>query len=108
MTIQEASEKTHISVKKLKEYEEKGLLEFGQGISAADLEFICSIHFLAEMGMDAAEIKELKDAEGDNRQSREEQIRILRKYRFRLLEDIHSRQKSLDCLDYMIHKLKKR
>ena len=40
-------------------------------------------------------------------ESREEQIRILRKQRYRLLEEIHCKQQSLDELDYMIDKIKK-
>ncbi len=35
------------------------------------------------------------------------QIQILRKRRFQLLDEIHSKQQSLDELDYMIGKLKK-
>ena len=37
----------------------------------------------------------------------EERVRLLRQQRCRLLEDIHRRQKLLDCLDYMIHEAKK-
>lgn len=35
------------------------------------------------------------------------QIRILRKARCELLEQIHSQQQLLDQLDYMLHELKK-
>jgi hypothetical protein len=35
----------------------------------------------------------------------EERIRLLRKYRRRLLEDVHKKQQSLDCLDYLIHQI---
>lgn len=35
-------------------------------------------------------------------------IRILREHRRRVLEDIHQKQKSLDCLDYFIHKHEKK
>lgn len=40
--------------------------------------------------------------------SKEEQIKILRKQRFKLLEDIHEKQQSLDELDYMIDEIKRR
>ncbi len=40
--------------------------------------------------------------------SKEEQIKILRKRRFKLLEDIHEKQQSLDELDYMIDEIKRR
>lgn len=39
--------------------------------------------------------------------SKEEQIKILRKQRFKLLDDIHEKQQSLDALDYMIGEIKK-
>lgn len=34
------------------------------------------------------------------------QIKILRRHRLGLLEEIHRRQKSLDLIDYLIYKLK--
>lgn len=39
--------------------------------------------------------------------TKEEQIRILRKSRLQLLDEIHSKQQLLDQLDYMIHEIKK-
>lgn len=37
-----------------------------------------------------------------------EQIRLLRRGRSRLLEDIHSKQQALDRLDYFIYRLRQR
>lgn len=37
----------------------------------------------------------------------EKQLRMLDGHRKALLEQIHSRQKQLDCLDYLIYKTKK-
>lgn len=39
--------------------------------------------------------------------TKEEQIRILRKSRLQLLDEIHFKQQLLDQLDYMIHEIKK-
>lgn len=39
--------------------------------------------------------------------TKEDQIRILRKNRLQLLDEIHSKQQLLDQLDYMIHEIKK-
>lgn len=39
--------------------------------------------------------------------TKEDQIRILRKSRLQLLDEIHSKQQLLDRLDYMIHEIKK-
>ena len=37
----------------------------------------------------------------------EQQIKLLRKYRFKLLDEIHSKQQSLDEIDYIICNIKK-
>lgn len=39
--------------------------------------------------------------------TKEEQLRIIRKSRAELLEEIHSKQQLLDRLDYMIHEIRK-
>lgn len=39
---------------------------------------------------------------------KEEQIRIIRKSRAQLLDEIHSKQQLLDQLDYMIHEIRKK
>lgn len=38
--------------------------------------------------------------------TKEEQVRILRKERGRLLEEIHEKQQLLDRLDYMLYEIK--
>lgn len=43
----------------------------------------------------------------ENGKTKEEQIRILRKRRAQLLNEIHGKQQLLDQLDYMIHEIKK-
>lgn len=115
MTIQEASSKSNVGIKELQYYEEKGLIEFKKEdcalnteIDNDEIEYISNIHLLFRMGMDISELKKLKEVEGNTPQAKNERIKILRKYRFQLLEDIHGRQKSLDCLDYIIHKIKNR
>ena len=37
----------------------------------------------------------------------EQQIKLLRKYRFKLLDEIHNKQQSLDEIDYIICNMKK-
>lgn len=39
--------------------------------------------------------------------AKEEQIKILRKIRAELLEEIHCKQQALDRLDYMLYEIKK-
>lgn len=113
MTIKEASLKSNVDINKLKYYEKKGLLEFRNEVCSSEsgsendeIEYIRSIHLLFEMGMEMEELRKLKEVGRNNLQAKKEQVIILRKYRFQLLEDIHGRQQNLDCLDYIIHKLK--
>ncbi len=59
------------------------------------------IYSLAKAGLSEEEINQISKCE-DN----EMQIRLLRKYRYRLLDEIHEKQQSLDEIDYMICKMK--
>jgi uncharacterized protein YoxC len=77
---------------------EKGVLDY-QG---ANLQRISLIHTLLEIGLGSKVLKLLEDRV----QSKDEQISILKKQRFQLLEDIHRKQQSLDQLDYIIHEIK--
>lgn len=51
-------------------------------------------------------LEEITKKINDNTKSKEEQIRILRKGRVQLLEEIHVKQQQLDQIDYMLHKIK--
>ncbi|MDE6435023.1 MAG: hypothetical protein K2L07_12435 [Lachnospiraceae bacterium] len=59
------------------------------------------IYSLAKVGLSEEEINEISRCKG-----KEMQIRMLRKYRYRLLDEIHEKQQSLDEVDYMISKIK--
>lgn len=56
---------------------------------------------LAKAGLSQEEIAEISGGENQGMQ-----IRMLRKYRYQLLEEIHGKQQSLDAVDYMICKIK--
>lgn len=56
---------------------------------------------LAKAGLSQEEITEISGGENQGMQ-----IRMLRKYRYQLLEEIHGKQQSLDAIDYMICKIK--
>ena len=43
----------------------------------------------------------------ENGRTKEEKIRILRKNRAQLLEEIHGKQQLLDQLDYMLYEMRK-
>lgn len=64
-------------------------------------------HFLEKAGMDMDSLKELSALQGRKNTS-VSQIRILRKFRYELLDDIHKKQQYLDTIDYLIHELKEK
>lgn len=112
MTLHEASRRFHISMEKLKSYEENGLLEhqtLADGTfdyTETELRRIGLIHSLLKSGMDIEALKTYLRLLNDKASSQEEQIRILRKQRYQLLDDIHDKQQALDELDYMIRETK--
>lgn len=113
MTLNEASKRFKISIEKLKSYEENGLLEhqtLADGTfdyTETELRRIGVIGSLLDSGMETEEIKRYLRLQNDKGSSREEQIRILRKQRCKLLDNIHDKQQVLDELDYMISEAKK-
>ncbi|MDE7254306.1 MAG: hypothetical protein K2O32_15385 [Acetatifactor sp.] len=59
------------------------------------------IHALFKAGISKQQIEEIVRCD-----DKEVQIRMLRKYRYKLLDEIHQKQQSLDEIDYMVSKLK--
>lgn len=51
-------------------------------------------------------IKEIETLFYDKAKTKEERLRIIRKERGQLLEEIHRKQQLLDRLDYMIHEIR--
>lgn len=56
---------------------------------------------LVKAGLSKEEIAKISGCE-----DQEMQIRLLRKCRYKLLDEIHGKQQSLDTIDYMICKIK--
>lgn len=56
---------------------------------------------LAKAGLTVAEIEEIQ-----NCRTQDEQYRLLRQYRCNQLDEIHTKQQSLDTLDYIISKVR--
>ncbi|MDE6724467.1 MAG: MerR family transcriptional regulator [Ruminiclostridium sp.] len=113
MTLNEASTRFQIDIDKLKSYEENGLFShkiLADGVSdytQTDIRRIGLIHSLQKFGMCMEELKKYLGLIDGKPESKDEQIRILKKQRCRLLEEIHEKQQSLDELDYMISEAKK-
>ena len=112
MAINEISKRLQISADKLREYEVNGFLE---NITRTEelpehseqfIRRICLINFLLKSGMDPNSLKSYLHMLDGKTESREEQVRILRKQRCKLLEEIHDKQQILDELDYMIRETK--
>lgn len=59
------------------------------------------IYALSKAGISKEQIEEIVRCD-----DQEVQIRMLRKYRYKLLDEIHKKQQSLDEIDYMVSKLK--
>lgn len=112
MTLEQAGKRYHISVEKLKSYEESGLLKHrteADGIFDYTEDEVCRaglIHSLIKAGLDRETLKTYLELPEDA-VGRQERLHILRKARGRLLEDIHEKQQSLDEIDYMIDKIRK-
>lgn len=113
MTLREASERFCISIEKLNYYEENGLIKYETLVDGVpdyteeELYKAGVIHDLLKMGMDVNSLEKYLGLLHGRIESREEQIKILRKQRYRLLEEIHCKQQSLDELDYMIDTIRK-
>lgn len=113
MTLREASERFRISIEILTDYEQNGLIEPEALVndvpdySEEELRKVGVIHALLAAGMDVNELRKYLQLLRRKMDSKDEQIRILRKQRYKLLDEIHCKQRALDELDYMIAKIKK-
>ena len=67
-------------------------------------DYICLMSLLDKTGMSEKNIRIFDEL--NQYGCREDQIKMLKKHRYSLLDDIHMRQQDLDCLDYIIHKMK--
>ncbi|MCB6993126.1 MerR family transcriptional regulator [bacterium 210820-DFI.6.37] len=111
MTLEEVSRNYNIDTKKLILFEEKGLTGCRDkngffDFRADDIQRISLILALQDIGMDIGDIRHYLSLCPKGDKSIEGRIRLLRKQRYRLLEEIHEKQKVLDSLDFMIYKMK--
>lgn len=113
MTLIEASKRFQISIEKLTYYEENGLImceAFVNGVpdyTEDELHKVGIIHSLLKAGMDITLLRRYLQLLCRKMENKDEQVRILRKQRYQLLEEIHRKQQSLDELDYMIEEIRK-
>lgn len=112
MTLHEASSRFGISEQRLRDYEAHGILHCQEKdgtseYSEEELKSLSEIHFLAEAGMDMNSLKELVLLQ-KKEDSQENQVRLLRKLRFEMLDDIHEKQQSLDSVDFLISRIRQK
>ena len=109
MTIQEASIRFQIEPETLQFYLENELLtgtRTEDGIpdyKEEDLQRAVQFCFLLKSGMDIETLKRLIHLMENKMDTTSQQVKLLRKFRYQLLEEIHGKQQCLDQLDYFIH-----
>lgn len=113
MLLQEYCERYHLDIELLKSYAKNGLLQGRKckdgmfDYSEMDLCRAAQFSSLTKAGMDMETLKQFAVLLETGKSTQEEQIRLLRKCRYDLLEEIHSKQQLLDRLDYYIGEIRK-
>lgn len=113
MTLQEAAVRFEINIEKLNYYEKNGLLECRELINGipdyTEEELLRArlIHSLLRAGFDVDSLKKYFSLSGRDDSDKSEKIRLLKRQRYQLLDEIHEKQQSLDEIDYMIEKIRK-
>ena len=113
MTIQEASERYHIPMHILREYESWGLCGAVRKVMGdwqyddADLERLSTIMTLHDIGFTTGEVETYMRLllEGDHTAT--QRLRMLEKKRSAALEEIHFKERQLQRLDYLRHEIRK-
>ena len=113
MTIQEASERYHIPMHILREYESWGLCGAVKKVMGdwqyddADLERLSVVMTLHDIGFTAGEVETYMRLllEGDHTAA--QRLNMLEKKRSAALEEIHFKERQLQRLDYLRHEIRK-
>ena len=108
MNLQEISKQFNLSAETIHAYEEAGLLRVSQTAQQpetyleADIDRLGLIDTLVKAGFTLTKIKQYFDQPGAM------QIQMLRSLRKQLLGELHGKQRTLDCIDYIIWEKNKR
>lgn len=112
MKIKEVSEKFNISMTTLRYYEKIGLFDDVKRVNGAreyedkDIIYLSMIITLKNVGLSNDSILKYIELLKQGEITNIERIHILKQQRQKLLDEIHHKQKNLDCLDYLIYKIK--
>ena len=114
MTIQEASERYHIPMHILLEYESWGLCGAVKKVMGAwqyddtDLEHLSIIMTLHDIGFSTEEVETYMRLLLEQKDSDMARLRMLNQKRSTTLDEIHFRERQLERLDYLRHELRKK
>ena len=105
MDLLEAGRRFRLAPELLRLYEENGLL---QGVQAPDgtRQRAVSFRFLQQAGMELGTLKHFARLAEQGPDTAGERLRLLRRCRCCLLEEIHQKQQALDQVDYLIRELR--
>lgn len=112
MTINEASEKYNIPIEVLKEYESWGLCGEVKKVMGVwqyddqDLERLGMIMTLHDIGFSNAEVESYMRLLLDGKSTEDERLRMLNTLRNNTLDEIHFKEKQLERMDYLRHKIR--
>lgn len=113
MTINEASKKYNIPIEVLKEYESWGLCDEVKKVMGVwqyddqDLERLGMIMTLHDIGFSNEEVETYMRLFLDGKATESERLRMLNNLRNNALDEIHFKEKQLERMDYLRHKIRK-
>mgnify|MGYP000003586118 FL=1 len=113
MTIQEASERYHIPMHILREYESWGLCGAVKKVMGdwqyddADLERLSTIMTLHDIGFAVEEVETYMRLLLEGNHTAAQRLNMLEKKRSAALEEIHFKERQLQRLDYLRHEIRK-
>ena len=112
MTINEASERYHIPIELLHEYERWGLCGAVKKVMGAwqyddtDLERLSMIMTLHDIWFEISEIETYMKLLLEQKDSSDRRLKILEEKRRNLLDDVHFREKQISKLDYLRYQIR--
>lgn len=111
MTLQEANTKLYLETEMLQRYEKIGLIK-GTPLDDGTMDYpieelqrTIQLNFLEKAGMNTDSLKHFVYLLEQGEDAKTEVVRLLRKCRNRLLDEIHDKQQLLDQLDYLIYQI---
>ena len=114
MTIYEASERYNIPVEILQEYENWGLCGVVKTIMGAwqyddeDIQCLSIIMRLHDAGFSNSEAEAYMRLLLEEENTEQERLALINRHRDSTLDEIHLRQKQLDCLDCLRYRIQKK